>query len=421
MPQIFKSRQPIAKCSYRKRFLGLCAREVQLLRKWKKLFRLSLLMTSENSGLRNEEVVDLQRLAFLICFRLGFEPIGFRLRRPIRLNRRIDFFHSEDCWPLFRFRKDDLYRLKVSLRIPESVTLQNGISVSGDEVLLCSLRRFSSAGTLHDLTHLFGRDLSTWSRTFTWFLSHICDTFSDTLLDNLEFWEPMFYDFSESIRNKLENYGLHYPRGEFLVCAFIDDHCFQSCRPGGPDRSGVNSVRAPTLLQRAFYNGWKSQHGLKWQTVDAPCGMTIDMWGPRSLRHSDLNLLEWSNIAGRLLRVQEDAERQHLRVIYGDGIFPWQQCLRSKHKGPNLTALQRLENSSLCKTRVSVEWQYGQVAELFPFTDYKKNIKLRNANSARVYFVATFLRNCHTCLYGNTTSAYFNCTPPTLEQYLNTH
>jgi hypothetical protein len=30
----------------------------------------------------------------------------------------------------------------------------------------------------------------------------------------------------------------------------------------------------------------------------------MDMWGPRSLRHSDLNLLDWSDLPDRMRRVQ---------------------------------------------------------------------------------------------------------------------
>ena len=39
------------------------------------------------------------------------------------------------------------------------------------------------------------------------------------------------------------------------------------------------------------------------------------------------------------------------------------------------------------------------------------------AKLRRYYFIATLLRNAHTCLYGGITSTYFNCQPPTLEDY----
>ena len=392
-----------------------------LLKKWKKLCVISFALNIMTgiTGLSETFLHDFQVVAIVIWLRLRYETRNVSLLPCVHLHRSINSFHEEECWRLFRFRNNDLYRLLRNLRIPAYIALSNGSNVGGEEALLSCLRKFASVSTLQDLTYIFGREWSTWSRVFSWFLLFICEKFGDLMFDNLAYWEPMFYKFSEAIRLKLVQYGLHYPEGEFLVCSFIDDHCFESCRPGGPNGSGAGQIRAPTLLQRAFYNGWKSMHGLKWQTVDAPNGMTMDMWGPKSLRHSDLNLLEWSSVCARILHTQEEAGRENLRVAYGDGIFPWHQCLRSKHKGPNLTEVERAENMNMCKVRISVEWHYGEVAELFPFTDYKKNVKLRHMNSSCLYFVAAFLRNCHTCLYGNNTSHYFNCSPPSLESYLN--
>lgn len=76
-------------------------------------------------------------------------------------------------------------------------------------------------------------------------------------------------------------------------------------RPGGgPREAGANSVRWDTMMQRAFYNGWKSVHGLKHQTVDNALGFTVDMHGPTSLRRNDLTLLRESNIVDRLAAMQ---------------------------------------------------------------------------------------------------------------------
>jgi hypothetical protein len=76
------------------------------------------------------------------------------------------------------------------------------------------------------------------------------------------------------------------------TCFFIDCNCLETDRPGGgPREAGVNSARWDPLIQRAFYNGWKSMHGLKHQTVDNAFGFTVDMYGPTSLRRNDLALL----------------------------------------------------------------------------------------------------------------------------------
>jgi hypothetical protein len=75
----------------------------------------------------------------------------------------------------------------------------------------------------------------------------------------------------------------------FRICGFIDCNCMESSRPcGGPAEEGPDSLRWDETIQQAFYNGWKSIHGLKHQTFDCAYGMTVDMYGPTSLRRNDL-------------------------------------------------------------------------------------------------------------------------------------
>jgi len=411
------NRRPTVEYSYRKRFLGISIREQQKLKKWKIILLASHLLSIENSDFTVDEINNLKVLSAYAYLRLRKEPV-YNMAPCARMNRTIESFDEEECYRLFRFRKPDLKRLYNVLHVPEHVVLSNRTTVTGEEVFLVSLRRLSSTCPMQDLCFLFGRDYSQWSRAFKWFLHFIFDNYADLLLDNMSYWEPKFQDYSECVRKKVEELGVPFAEGDFSVCAFIDDHCFETCRPGGPTGSGINRPRADLLLQRAFYNGWKSHHGLKFQTVDLPNGMVMDMWGPRSLRHSDLNLLDWSDLPDRMRRVQGEAGRRRLKVIYGDSIFPWYQCLRSRHKGPNLTPREISENAVMTKVRVSIEWHYGEVGRLFPFTNYKKNLKLRKQPCGLIYFVASLFRNCHTCVYGNNTSKYFNCPPPQLENYI---
>ena len=66
--------------------------------------------------------------------------------------------------------------------------------------------------------------------------------------------------------------------------------------------------------------------------------------------------------------------------------------------------------SSLCQ---SVEWGFGKLLQLFPFLDYKKNLKLFLQPVANYYIVETFLINAHIiCLYGSQKSTYFGLNHP---------
>jgi hypothetical protein len=61
---------------------------------------------------------------------------------------------------------------------------------------------------------------------------------------------------------------------------YIYIYCLETCTVGGgPAEEGADAARWDPLIQQAFYNGWKSIHGLKHQTLDCAYGMTIDMFG----------------------------------------------------------------------------------------------------------------------------------------------
>jgi hypothetical protein len=57
----------------------------------------------------------------------------------------------------------------------------------------------------------------------------------------------------------------------------IDCNCEETSVPGGgPAESGANAARWDEDIQRAFYNGWKSIHGIKHQTVENASCLRID-------------------------------------------------------------------------------------------------------------------------------------------------
>ena len=85
-----------------------------------------------------------------------------------------------------------------------------------------------------------------------------------------------------------------------------------------------------------------------------------------------------------------------------------------------LTNIELLENKIFPKVRIAVEWDFGHTSNLFKFTQTWNNIKLlKHRNHQYYYFISTLLRNLHVCCYGNITSNYFNCKPPSLEDYLS--
>ncbi len=168
-----------------------------------------------------------------------------------------------------------------------------------------------------------------------------------------------------------------------------------------------------------FYR-YKHVHALKWQTVSWPNGMIGDMWGPISGRLSDLDTLRLSQINTRLRDLQAGQEDQF--KLYGDAIYPVMTHLRKRHQNRPNTAAQIRENNVMKKLRITIEWDYGNTINLFKYVNFHENGKVLLAGGSNIavcYFIASFLRNCHVCLYHCQTSKYYNVAPPALYYYLN--
>lgn len=84
----------------------------------------------------------------------------------------------------------------------------------------------------------------------------------------------------------------------------------------------------------------------------------------------------------------------------------------------NLTPQQISFNTLMSSLRIAVEWSFGDVINLWKYLDYAAQLKVAHQPVGTFYRVAVFLTNCYTSLHRNRTSYYFNCSPPSLEEYL---
>jgi len=120
---------------------------------------------------------------------------------------------------------------------------------------------------------------------FYYFISHIYNNFHHLVTDNLQWW------FQNGLMERSaaaieETLGDRYAN---RFASFIDYNCLCTDRPGGgPQEDGPVAQRWNNDIQRAVYNGWKSIHGLKHQTVENALGFTIDVFGPVPLRGNDM-------------------------------------------------------------------------------------------------------------------------------------
>jgi hypothetical protein len=344
------------------------------------------------------------------------------IERPLRHDKTIDSFSESQCWTIFGIRKPDLTRLLKGLRFPQWIKLENRSKMSGEEVMLRGLYELVSGEDQHTISeNVFGRDFSQQSRAFKWFVDHIYSTFLDLMQDNLTWWfeSGFMHRSAEAIKEKLASLGLLIGDDEFQVAGFIDCNCLETCRVGGgPQRAGPGAARWDNNIQRAFYNGWKSIHGLKHQTFDNAYGITMDMHGPTSLRRNDLRLLGHSQLNRRLAELGNNTNRLG---AYGDSIYPHLSHISSSWRTPNNTPRQVDENNGYKSVRISIEWNYMVTGNIFGYIKNLNKLRLMDGVSVcKVYTVATFLRNCHVCMYGSISQSYFDLLIPEnmLEQYL---
>lgn len=147
-----------------------------------------------------------------------------------------------------------------------------------------------------------------------------------------------------------------------------------------------------------------------------PNGIIANLFGPVNGRRHDAHVLAQSGLMNKL-----EQKFHGFRLppyIYSDTGYPLKKNLIVPFKGA-VTIRQKKVNTKMSKLRVSVEWGFAKLIQLFPFLDFKKNLKVYKQEIGNYYKVGAILTNCHTCLYGGQVSEYFECEPPSLDDYLN--
>ena len=337
----------------------------------------------------------------LLCINLSigiqmdpYAPIDRPVRTNISLQNMTYMFSKE----FLRFRKEDISDLYLLLQFPDKVRLENRSTMSGEEVFMRGLYELCTGAKKTLVSEVFGRHPSDQCRAFNYFISHIYNNFHHLVTDNLQWWfdNGLMERSAAAIEEKL---GARYAD---RFAAFIDCNCLRTDRPGGgPQEDGPGAQRWNNDIQRAFYNGWKSIHGLKHQTVDNALGFTIDVFGPVPLRGNDMSLFRESNINQRMAEFGE-------YKIFGDSAYRGGNHSHCSSYGQDAGF-----NSQMKSVRISIEWNYMITVSLFPYISMEHKFKVyESAGVARIYIVAILLKNFHACLYGNQTMNYFNIILP---------
>lgn len=171
----------------------------------------------------------------------------------------------------------------------------------------------------------------------------------------------------------------------------------------------------PVRGQKVMYSGHKRSHCFKYQSVVTPDGIISHLFGPIAGRHHDMHVLGQS----QLLKILAEAPFKDF-LLYGDPGYTCADGLTCPCKGSDIDPVEQLFNSRMSSVRISVEWGFGRVTNLWAFLNYAPQQRALQSPIASYYKVAILLTNVRTILdEGNIISTKFNLSPPTLQSYLH--
>ena len=98
----------------------------------------------------------------------------------------------------------------------------------------------------------------------------------------------------------------------------------------------------------------------KFQSVVAPNGLIIELWGPHAGRLADSNMLDESKLLDRMEALSQMVRNGDVYHLYGDAAYPIGTYIMRGFKGTR-TAEERLLTMWVNSFRVSVEQAFGLV------------------------------------------------------------
>lgn len=313
----------------------------------------------------------------------------------------IDKMPDTWCLSYLRFTSAQVHELSHLLQIPTNFRYR--FRASPSTALAVVLYRLSSPQRLKDAIVTFGHGYSWLSTIFNDVCEHLYNTFKDKL-----FWDETRLTPTTLTRycNTIFRHG--EPSGR--IWGFIDGTHREICRPG-PDVAD----------QTWFYSGYKKKHTIQSQAVATPDGLISSFCGGFEGRTSDWGM--WLNSElGSKLEAHAFNDRGESLYIYGDAAYGLQPNVIGSIKampGRELTQMEKTFNNCMSRQRIIVEWAFGKVNQYFGYVDYNKGMKIGLSPVGAYYFVAVLLTNCHTCYNGSNASQYFQCPPPSIEEYLS--
>lgn len=317
-------------------------------------------------------------------------------------NNNLQMLTNEACVSFFRFGHKDLMRIVDVMAWPaeKTCTVGNGYAINPTLAACVVLRRLSSSSRWYDLENLFGKFSPQLAEIFREALEQFMDVRGHLLTSPIP--ENYFQQRAETFAERVFDKG----RALDNCLAFIDGTVIGVSRPSG---SNIN--------QRVLYNGHKRKHALKYQAITTPDGMCLHLFGPEVGRRHDMYLYHAAGTDAMLEGIMWINGKQY--VVFGDSGYSVRVFLEIPFEGSNLSATKKSFNKAMSKVRVTVEWLFKEVKLLWSMVDSKRRMRICQAPVGLMYRAAVLLTNLRNCVQPNPISQFFDCAPPTLEEYIS--
>ena len=179
----------------------ICLSIFDFLRKLRSLLNMTLLRDGRDALLIAYDTKYIDEMEFLLlnemkhsvngCPYWNYEKLDLEKWMTLRLGTE------------FRFLKNDIYRLKEALNIPDIFETHNRLIVDGIEGLCILLKRLAYPNRYFEFIPRFGRPLPQYCIIFYWILDHIYVTFKHLTDFNVAFLTPQKLDeYADAIRTK---------------------------------------------------------------------------------------------------------------------------------------------------------------------------------------------------------------------------
>jgi len=308
----------------------------------------------------------------------------------------LDTFGEKETYSHFRFTAEQLHRLNAALGIPKDIVTSANDRCSGLEVLCMMCMYFAYPTRRFEMIPKFGTSSSRISRLISHLRNWLYEKFYPGMSKPKLLPREKIEEFSEVI---FQQVGM---RGIF---SFIDGTVRPTCKP--------------ELFQAVVYNGKDKTHALKYQVLVTPDGIMRHVFGPVCGARHDQHMVHESGVLNWITSHGCSATG-HPYVCYADAGYAVAPGIMRPFADEKLNIEHKAFNDIMSSVRICVEWEFGDIVAQWAAMNFKRTQVISNGSRpGQQYIVAALLSNCRNCLRPAQTSQYFNCAPPSLEDYIS--